>query len=124
MPRKIPSPFTAASKATGTNCVSKDQSRKTPAASESLVEQGLFDWSEWAEQLGVEIKAAQRAGDPDLGDTYYQHWLCALEKLVSSKGLVHVNELLDRKVAWAEAAAATPHGEPIELQKRITEARQ
>ena len=88
----------------------------------SLVEQGHFDWSEWADQLGVEIKAAQAAGDPDLGDTYYQHWLRALEKLVSAKGLVVAEELLDRKAAWAEAAAATPHGEPIELQKRATEA--
>ena len=76
----------------------------------SLVEQGHFDWTEWAEQLGAEIKAAQRAGDPGLGDTYYQHWLCALEKLVSRKGLVPADELRDRKTAWAEAAAATPHG--------------
>ena len=83
----------------------------------SLVEQGHFDWTEWAEQLGAEIKAAQRAGDPDLGDTYYQHWLYALERLVSRKGLVLADELRDRKTAWAEAAAATPHGEPIELQK-------
>ena len=83
----------------------------------SLVDQGRFDWTEWADQLGAEIKAAQRAGDPDLGDTYYLHWLCALEKMVSRKGLVLTEELVDRKAAWADAAAATPHGQPIELAK-------
>ena len=41
----------------------------------ALYRRGLFTWPEWAETLGAEIKRAQRAGDPDTGDTYYRHWL-------------------------------------------------
>ena len=40
----------------------------------SLNERGLFTWKEWAATLGDEIKKAQAAGDPDTGETYYQHW--------------------------------------------------
>ena len=38
----------------------------------ALNERGLFTWSEWAAALGEEIKRAQAAGDPDLGNTYYR----------------------------------------------------
>jgi nitrile hydratase accessory protein len=43
-----------------------------------LQKQGVFTWDEWAQELGAEIVAAQKSGDPDLGDTYYRHWLSAL----------------------------------------------
>ena len=52
-----------------------------------LVESGYFDRSEWATALGEEIKAAQARGDPDRGGTYYRHWLKALERLCTAKGL-------------------------------------
>jgi nitrile hydratase accessory protein len=48
----------------------------------ALHERGLFTWPQWAEALSRQIKMAQAAGDADLGDTYYQHWLLALESLV------------------------------------------
>ena len=51
-----------------------------------LHERGLFTWPEWAEALSQEISAAQAGGDADLGDTYYQHWLRALETLAARKG--------------------------------------
>ena len=53
----------------------------------ALYKRGLFTWPEWAETLGAEIKRAQAAGDPDSGDTYYRHWLAALERLVAEKGI-------------------------------------
>ena len=81
-----------------------------------LHEAGHFTWTEWAAALTVEIQHAQAAGDPDLGDTYYLHWLAALERLVAAKGLVSVQELAQRKEAWAEAARTTPHGQAIELR--------
>ena len=62
------------------------------------------------------IEAAQVAGDPDLGDTYYQHWLAALEALVAAKGAGSTDELERYRSAWALAAARTPHGQPIELR--------
>src|SRR5690606_33985583 len=52
-----------------------------------LQEQGVFTRREWAEQLGRAIAEAQARGDPDRGDTYYRHWLAALEALVTAKGL-------------------------------------
>jgi len=81
-----------------------------------LHQAGHFTWTEWAAALSDEIRRAHAAGDPDLGDTYYQHWLAALERLVATKGLVTADELARRKDAWAAAARDTPHGEPIELK--------
>jgi nitrile hydratase accessory protein len=81
----------------------------------SLHEAGVFTWKEWAEALGAEIKRAQAAGDPDTGETYYQHWLATLERLVAAKG-VATAELLHRyRDAWDRASDRTPHGKPIEL---------
>lgn len=51
----------------------------------ALHQRGVFTWSEWAQTLASEIAAAQAAGDADLGDTYYQHWFNALEKLVAGR---------------------------------------
>jgi nitrile hydratase accessory protein len=49
----------------------------------ALYERGVFTWPQWAEVLSRQIELARAAGDEDLGDTYYQHWLRALESLVS-----------------------------------------
>lgn len=80
-----------------------------------LREQGHFTWSEWCAALNEQIRAAQAAGDPDLGDTYYAHWLKALESLVVRKGLASVPEIEARRDAWDRAHRATPHGEPVAL---------
>ena len=77
---------------------------------------GHFTWNEWAETLGAEIKAAQAAGDPDLGDTYYRHWLAALERLTAEKGLVVPGDMRSRRDAWEQAYRDTPHGRPVELK--------
>jgi len=77
---------------------------------------GHFTWQEWADTLSEEIRRAQAGGDPGFGDTYY-HWLAALERLVAEKGLIGAGELERRKDAWADAAAHTPHGKPIELSR-------
>ncbi len=81
----------------------------------ALHERGVFAWTEWADALAGEIKAAQAAGDPDHGDTYYKHWLAALEKLVAAKAVASRAELETRRDQWDRAARATPHGQPIEL---------
>jgi nitrile hydratase accessory protein len=51
----------------------------------ALHERGLFTWPQWAEALSRQIALARAAGDEDLGNTYYQHWLGALESLVSAQ---------------------------------------
>jgi len=81
-----------------------------------LSEQGHFTWKEWAATLAEELQAAARRGEPDDGSRYYEHWLTALERLVTAKGLTDQNALVTRREAWAEAYRATPHGTPVELQ--------
>jgi nitrile hydratase accessory protein len=81
----------------------------------ALHERGVFTWSEWAAALGAEIKRAQAAGDPDTGETYYSHWLAALERLVAEKGVSSGETLARTKHAWEHACERTPHGQPIEL---------
>ncbi len=80
-----------------------------------LHEKGAFTWPEWAETLSREITRAQQAGDPDTGETYYLHWLAALEQIVAEKGLTSIPDLHARRDAWERAALATPHGELIVL---------
>jgi nitrile hydratase accessory protein len=66
-----------------------------------LHERGLFTWPEWTEALGAEIAT---------GNSYYEHWLRALEALLDRKGVASPGEL-----ARYRAAARTPHGLPVEL---------
>ncbi len=51
--------------------------------------------------ISAEIAAAQAAGDPDLGDTYYRHWLAALEKIVVQKGLTGEVDITLRTISLA-----------------------
>lgn len=80
-----------------------------------LSETGLFSWLEWAAILSQEIRAAQQRGDPDLGSSYYHHWLNALERLCVAKGLVSGDAMHRRKEEWRRAYLNTPHGQPIKL---------
>jgi nitrile hydratase accessory protein len=82
----------------------------------ALYDRGLFAWPEWAAILGDEIRRAQAAGDPDTGETYYHHWLRALERIVAEKGVTDAAALARYYDAWDHAADRTPHGQPIELK--------
>ena len=88
-----------------------------------LSEQGHFTWKEWAAALAKELQAAAKRGEPDDGSRYYEHWLAALESLVTAKGLTDPDALRTRKQAWATAYQNTPHGQPVELlQSRAPDA--
>lgn len=80
-----------------------------------LHERGVFAWTEWAEYLSQAIRDAQQGGDPDLGDTYYTHWVTALERLLVDKGIAPPLALSGLRQAWRNAAEVTPHGEPVML---------
>ncbi|MFZ1813551.1 MAG: nitrile hydratase accessory protein [Rhizobiaceae bacterium] len=78
----------------------------------ALYDKGVFSWSEWAETLGAVI--AEDGGKSKPGD-YYRLWLMALERLAEQRIGISGDELHGRQHAWEEAAARTPHGQPIEL---------
>lgn len=81
-----------------------------------LSAQGYFTWKEWAEALAGELALAAERGEADDGLEYYHHWVAALEKLVTSKGLTDVAALFERKEAWVDAYRHTPHGKPVQLR--------
>ena len=81
----------------------------------ALHQQGLFSWSEWTQALSSQLAAAQTT-QADNGETYYQHWLAALETLVAAKGLSSREELARYQRAWEHAAHRTPHGMSIDLR--------
>ena len=82
----------------------------------ALHERELFTWTEWAAALADEITRAQQAGDPDTGETYYRHWLAALERIVAEKNIADRATLARYHDAWDHAADRTPHGHAIELR--------
>lgn len=81
----------------------------------ALHDRGVFTWPEWADALAQAIQAAQAAGDPDTGSTYYLHWLSALERLLLRKGIAQPLTLTALRQAWRTAAESTPHGRPVVL---------
>jgi nitrile hydratase accessory protein len=81
-----------------------------------LSAQRYFTWKEWAAALALELGDAAERGEADDGSEYYDHWLAALEKLVTSKGLTDIATLFERKEAWADAYRHTPHGQPVQLR--------
>jgi hypothetical protein len=62
--------------------------------------------------LSERLKAA---GPGDDGSRYYEHWLAALEGLVTAKKLAANAELHARRDAWEAAYRNTPHGRPVAL---------
>ena len=80
-----------------------------------LHEKGLFTWPQWAAALTQAIRDAQARGDDDDGRHYYLHWLNALEHMVIQHKLGTPDQIHDLEHAWEDAAARTPHGQPIAL---------
>ena len=80
----------------------------------ALHERGLFDWREWTQALGAEIR---QVGGGEPGEDYFRCWLAAIERLAALKGATTPAEPASRREAWDRAAHATPHGEPIVLER-------
>ena len=78
-----------------------------------LSERGAIPWAEWSAVLGREIQAA--ANDPARADAYYRHWLSALERMCTEKGMVEPAEINRRQERWRRAYLATPHGQPVQF---------
>jgi nitrile hydratase accessory protein len=80
-----------------------------------LHEAGCFTWNEWAATLAAVLREVRDRGEPDDGSHYYDHWLTALERLVTAKQVVAASDLERRKAAWTRAYRLTPHGQAVEL---------
>jgi nitrile hydratase accessory protein len=81
----------------------------------SLHERGVFTWPEWSNALSQQIRSAADHDAPNDGETYYRHWLKALEALLAAKGVASIQEQSRFQEAWRRAAERTPHGAPIVL---------
>ncbi|HSG95717.1 MAG TPA: nitrile hydratase accessory protein [Afifellaceae bacterium] len=81
----------------------------------ALHERDVFTWPQWAEALGAAIRDGQHDSDPE---SYWLCWLSALESLLAVRAVAEPSELATLRAAWRQAAAETPHGEPIELKGR------
>lgn len=117
MPLSLPGPLPFASPGEEVPAFAEPWQARAFGMTLALFEAGCFTWPEWTDALSAEIAAARDRGEPDLGDTYYRHWLAALERLAAAKALTSVPELAERKDAWAHAAEHTPHGQPITLDR-------
>jgi nitrile hydratase accessory protein len=81
----------------------------------SLHERGVFTWPEWSNALAQQIRSAADHDAPNDRETYYRHWLKALEALLAAKGVASIQEQSRFQEAWRRAAQRTPHGAPIVL---------
>lgn len=65
-----------------------DWERRAFAIAVCLAEQGMFDWSEFQQQLIESVGEAER-GDPQNPERgYYESWLMSLERLLARKQLL------------------------------------
>lgn len=73
---------------------------------------GLLHWPDWAQRLSRAIVEAQAQGDPDLGDTYYDHWATALEQFLQEQGLLDPGGHAAETAALLAHRASHRHGLP------------
>lgn len=81
-----------------------------------LVKEGHLLPAEWMQRMAAAIACAQAAGDPDRGDTYYQHWCAALESFCFDRQWILPDLYQQQLDLWAAAIANTPHGVPLALE--------
>ncbi len=81
-----------------------------------LIDNGFLTRAEWVAIFSQEIKAAQGRGDPDRGDTYFLHWVAALERMMVERELISRSALQEQELLWLRAVENTPHGVAIALE--------
>ncbi len=65
-----------------------DWERRAFAIAVDLAEQGVFEWSEFQQQLSRAIAEAERDDPRHPSRGYYESWLVALEALLEEKRLL------------------------------------
>lgn len=81
-----------------------------------LIKSGFMTQAEWVEIFSQEIKAAQAKGDPDRGDTYYSHWMNALERIAIEHNITDRETLAEQQRLWDLAIKNTPHGVALSIE--------
>jgi hypothetical protein len=71
---------------------------------------------EWMDLMAESIQEAQRFGDPDSGETYYNHWCRSLEKFCFKAGLSQPSQHREILELWKRAISNTPHGVPLVIE--------
>ena len=72
--------------------------------------------------MNEQILAAQAAGDPDLGDTYYEHWLAALEILSEERdlpGMAPISETVEADAIDVIVATGGPSEREVDRPARF-----
>ena len=80
----------------------------------ALHEVGALDWGEWTRALGARLGAPDAAPD---GSDHHERALDALIDLLDAGEVAPRAEVARLAEAWRRAAEATPHGEPITLER-------
>jgi len=65
-----------------------DWERRAFALAVSLAEQGLFEWSEFQQELIAAVAEAERDDPQHPTRGYYESWLVSLERLLARKQLL------------------------------------
>jgi nitrile hydratase accessory protein len=65
-----------------------DWERRAFALAVSLAEQGLFEWSEFQQELIAAVAEAERDDPQHPSRGYYESWLVSLERLLTKKQLL------------------------------------
>lgn len=78
-----------------------------------LVDQGALDAGRFAELLGEEVRRDHKAQDD--GTAYFVAFVTALERALAE--IAPEDLLRAEQDAWREAAARTPHGVPVTLDR-------
>ena len=71
---------------------------------------------EWMDLMAESIREAQAFGDPDTGETYYNHWCRSLEKFCFKTGLSNPAEHQEKLKLWRAAIINTPHDVPLSIE--------
>ena len=81
-----------------------------------LIKADYVSREEWMNRMNQAILKAQAEGDPDRGDTYFNHWMDALEGLLIDRGEFTAEDHHEQLRLWSLAVKNTPHGVAISLE--------
>lgn len=86
-----------------------------------LIKSGFISQKEWVDIFSEEILKAQAMGDPDRGNTYYHHWMNALERIMIERKFVDAEMLNQQHELWDRAVRNTPHGVALAIENAFLE---